>query len=185
MLFLFFIESGPDSGTVPQSTAEAFAAFYEQYLPKIFNYISYRVNDKQVAEDLTSAIFEKALTKFKTFDAEKAAFSTWIFTIARNMLIDHYRNSSKKKEVEKDCAVFITTQYSSTEEDLIKAEDVHKLQSCVARLNKHEQEIIALKFGSEMTNRQIAKMLGLTESNVGITLFRTIRKLRDEFGAAI
>jgi RNA polymerase sigma-70 factor (ECF subfamily) len=182
MLFIFFIESGTDSGKIPRSTAEVFAEFYEQYMPKIFSYISYRVTDKHVAEDLTSSVFEKALTKFNTFDAKKAAFSTWVFTIARNTVIDYYRDNSKKKEIESDTAVFITTQYTSTEDEVVKAEDFKKLKTCLSKLNKHEQEIISLKFSSELTNRKIAQMLGMTESNVGIILFRAIRKLRDGFG---
>jgi RNA polymerase sigma-70 factor (ECF subfamily) len=56
------------------------------------------------------------------------------------------------------------------------------LKTCLSKLDKHEQEIIALKFSSELTNRKIAQMLGMTESNVGIILFRAIRKLRDGFG---
>jgi RNA polymerase sigma factor (sigma-70 family) len=182
MLFVFFIEPEHNSGQVPRSKAEIFGDFYEQYLPKIYNYVSYRITDKQIAEDLTSVIFEKALTNFDSFDDKKASFATWLFTIARNVVIDHYRDNTKKKEIEKDCAVFITTQYTSIEDEVIKAEDFKKLQACLGKLEKHEQEIIALKFSSEFTNRKIAQMLGMTESNVGIILFRAIRKLRDGFG---
>ena len=76
---------------IGQSAAEAFAGFYEQYLPKVYRYISYRISDTHTAEDITSAVFEKALNKFKSFSPEKASFSTWIFTIARNTLTDHFR----------------------------------------------------------------------------------------------
>ena len=67
---------------VVKGTAEVFADFYSQYLPKVFRYISYKVSDTHLAEDLTSTVFEKALTKFKSYQSEKAAFSTWIFRIA-------------------------------------------------------------------------------------------------------
>ena len=71
---------------VVRSTADAFTEFYRVYLPKVFRYISYKIADTHLAEDLTSAVFEKALTKFKSYDENKAAFSTWIFRIARNTL---------------------------------------------------------------------------------------------------
>jgi RNA polymerase sigma-70 factor (ECF subfamily) len=181
MLFIFMIKPGSGAEKVPRSTAIIFAEFYEQYLPKIYNYVSYRVADKFTAEDLTSTVFEKALAKFNTFDAEKASFSTWLFTIARNTVIDHYRVRNKEQNVENESTVFITVQSNSPEEDLVKEEDCRKLKTCVAQLNKQEQEIISLKFGGEMTNRQIAKMLGISDSNVGITLYRSIRKLREGF----
>jgi RNA polymerase sigma-70 factor (ECF subfamily) len=181
MLIIFLIKSSTGPDKVPPSTAAVFAEFYEQYLPKIFNYISYRVTDKYMAEDLTSVVFEKALTKFKSFDVEKASFSTWLFTIAHNTLIDHYRLRTKEQDLEKEKTAFITAQYTSTEEEAVKTEEFKKLKSCISQLNKNEQEIISLKFGGEMTNRQIARMLGISESNVGITIYRTIRKLRDGF----
>ena len=181
MLFILLIKSGTGPDKVPPSTAAAFAEFYEQYLPKVFNYISYRVTDKYMAEDLTSVVFEKALTKFKSFDAEKASFSTWLFTIAHHTVIDHYRLRTKEQGLEKEKVVFIAAEYTSIEEEAVKTEEFKKLRSCLSQLNKTEQEIISLKFGGEMTNRQIARMLGISESNVGIIIYRTIRKLRSGF----
>jgi RNA polymerase sigma factor (sigma-70 family) len=139
------------------------------------------VADKYTAEDLTSVVFEKALTKFKSFDAEKASFSTWLFTIAHNTVIDHYRLMTKERDMEKEKVVFVSAQYESAEEEAVKTEEFKKLRACLSQLNKNEQEIISLKFGAEMTNRQIARMLGISESNVGVTIYRTIRKLRDGF----
>ena len=73
------------------SPRETFAELYEEYLPKVFRYVRYRVNELQVAEDLTSTTFEKALVNFEKYSADRAAFSTWVFSIARNVVIDHYR----------------------------------------------------------------------------------------------
>ena len=69
----------------------------------------------------------------------------------------------------------------STEEEAIRGEEERRLRMLVARLPEQEQEIISLKFGAEMTNRQIAKVLKLSESNVGTILYRSILKLRDSF----
>jgi len=134
-----------------------------------------------MAEDITSAVFEKALTKFQSYSAEKAQFSTWIFSIARNTLIDHYRVNRKNQNVSLDPALPLPAEDMDPEEETVQREEYRLLKQCVSRLSSHEQEIISMKFGAEMTNRQIAKTTGLSESNVGTILFRAVRKLRDNF----
>jgi RNA polymerase sigma factor (sigma-70 family) len=166
---------------IGSSAADVFTELYMEYLPKVYRYINYRITDEHLAEDLTSIVFEKALTKFKTFSSDKAKFSTWIFTIARNTLIDHYRVSHKEKIVQLEDAANPGIPTISPDEESDRAEEILVLQSCLADLSHSEQEIISLKFGAEMTNRQIAKMLSLSESNVGIIIYRAIRKLRDGF----
>lgn len=162
------VQSQPDiiNEKVPRSTAEAFAKLYEQYLPKVFRYINYRVTDTHMAEDLTSVVFEKALTKYTSYNPGKAAFSTWIFSIARNTVIDHYRVTRKEQTVQLDNVTGVSSEKPSPEEAMVRAEELKTLQSCIAQLPHQEQEIISLKFGAAMNNRQIASMLGLGESNV-------------------
>lgn len=180
---MFTKQSQPDikHEEVTRNTAEAFAGLYEQYLPKVFRYISYRVANIHTAEDLTSVVFEKALTRFASYSSEKAAFSTWIFSIARNTVIDHYRMSHKEQTLQLDNLPDPASDKPSPEEEAVRAEELQKLHSCLAQLPQQEQEIISLKFGGEMNNRQIAVMLGLGESNVGTIIYRAVRKLRDSF----
>ncbi|MBN1189589.1 MAG: sigma-70 family RNA polymerase sigma factor [Dehalococcoidales bacterium] len=166
---------------IGDSAAEVFSRFYAEYLPRVFRYVSYRITDNHLAEDITSVIFEKALTNFKSYRAEKASFSTWIFTIARNTLTDHYRKIQKRQTVPLEDPVPDIPSGDSPEDELDRAEEIQILNRCIARLSPVEREIISLKFGAEMTNRQIARTMDLSESNVGIIVFRAVRKLRDNF----
>ena len=161
---------------------ETFAELYEEYLPRVFRYMSYRLNDTSVAEDLTASVFEKALDKFAVYRADKASFSTWLFTIARNTVIDHYRTSSKRQTVHLDKAAEMAETKSSPEEEFSRREERQRLTVCLAVLSTQEQDIVSFKFGSELTSRRIANMIGLSESNVGTILYRAVRKLRDCFG---
>jgi RNA polymerase sigma factor (sigma-70 family) len=179
IFFILLMNSG--AGKAAKSTVEAFTVFYEQYLPKVFKYISYRVTDKFLAEDITSTVFEKALTKFDQYDEEKAAVSTWIFRIARNTLIDHYRANSRAHNVPLEEALENPGGDPSPEQQAEASEESRILHGCVKKLTESEQEIVSLKFSAEMTNRQIAGVLGLSESNVGVILYRAVRKLRKDF----
>lgn len=174
-------EPATDVGKTTASTADLFGQLYEQYLPKVFQYVSFRVGDRHTAEDLTSIVFEKALTKFHNYDSAKAAFATWLFSIARNTVIDHYRASRKEQNWMPDSAANFPARDPSPEDEAVRAEEIRKLRSCLNLLGETEREIISLKFGSEMTNRQIAGILGVTESNVGTIIYRAVRKLRDGF----
>ena len=168
------------SGRPDESGEDVFAELYEQYLPRVFRYISYRVGDVHLAEDLTSDVFMKALKGFSRYRSDKASFSTWLLFIARNTVTDHYRTSDKRQAIPLANAAEMASE-SAPEEEFARQEERRRLQVCLSALPAQEQEIISLKFGAELTNRQIAKMLGLSESNVGTKLYRVIRTLRDGF----
>jgi RNA polymerase sigma factor (sigma-70 family) len=163
------------------NTREMFARLYDENMSKVYRYIYYKVNNRQLAEDLTSEVFEKALVNFSKYNSEKAAFSTWIFTIARNTVIDHYRAQPKVHMVNIEDAAATPSKDPGPEEKAESSEEKQLLHQCIAKLPENEQEIVRLKFTMEMTNRDIAKVLGLTESNVGVMLYRIIKKLRDSF----
>jgi len=168
-----FTESG-------SSTAEVFGRLYERHLQGVFQYIYYRVGNRVTAEDLTSDVFSKALAAFSRYNPEKAAFLTWIFSIARNTIIDYYRRRGKEMQLlkeETESRTLVSPQ--SPEDEASRTEETQKLYQCLAKLRPNEQELISLKFGGEMTNREIAGITGLSESNVGTILCRTMRKLRD------
>jgi RNA polymerase sigma factor (sigma-70 family) len=168
---------------VKQATSirEVFAEFYDEFMPKVFRYIRYKVNDEQTAEDLTSMVFEKALVSLDQYSSDKAAFSTWIFSISRNTMIDYYRTNKIRQQVSLDEAAEVPSREPSPQEEAEREAEHECLRGCLARLSETDQEIIRLKFAAEFNNRQIAKMLGLSESNVGVRLFRAVSRLREDF----
>ncbi len=180
MLF-FFILQGPDR--IDRETAERFARLYDDLFPKVFRYVNYRIVDRHVAEDLTSRTFEKALTKFHRFSADKASFSTWVFSIARNTLIDHFRQAGHNPKDVDDPVLEVSGDASSPEATAMRNEERRELLTYVSRLSGQEQELLSLKFGSGLSNREIAAIKGLGESNVGVILYRSVRKLRDLLAA--
>lgn len=153
-------------------------AVYRQELPRVYNYFRYRLGDNALAEDLTSATFEKAWRAREKYKRDRAAFSTWLFTIARNVAIDHLRTHRAHlsfDELEKIPAS------DSPHETYTRQAELEQLGALLQQLNEHERELIALKYGAERNNREIAQQLGMSESNVGTTLHRVVNKLRKEW----
>lgn len=153
----------------------AFAELYERELPRIYNFFRYRVGDSAVAEDLTSITFEKAWRNRHRYRRNLAKFSTWLYTIARRVAIDHYRQN--KAELPLEHAHHVTDD-SAPEASAQQQDDQQRLFQLLQTLPKREQELIALKYGACLTNREIARATKLRESNVAVILHRTIGRLR-------
>lgn len=168
-------------GEPGETVAAVFARLYEQYLPKVYRFVRFRIEDDATAEDLTSAVFEKALTRFHSYQSQRASFSTWVFVIARNTVIDHFRVSHRDRLVELDGDGPAHPAGPSPEEQAIRQEEFGRLQTCLKQLPAAQQSVISLKFGAHMTNREIARTTGMSESQVGNIVFRAVRRLRDDF----
>jgi RNA polymerase sigma-70 factor (ECF subfamily) len=152
-------------------------AAYKEYLPRVYNFFRYRIGDKSLVEDLTAATFEKAWRGRARFRRDLSAFSTWLFTIARNVSTDHFRKREQNISLE---AVDEPPDPIPLEEIVQRKQDSAKLNSLLAQLPARERELIAFKYGAGLNNREIARLAHLSESNVGTILNRTVEKLRKE-----
>jgi RNA polymerase sigma-70 factor (ECF subfamily) len=153
---------------------------YKEYLPRVYNFFRYRVSDRALAEDLTGSTFEKAWRGRARFRHDLGAFSTWLFTIARNVAIDHFRR--RKQSISLD-QVGERADPISLEETVQRNHDFARLSALLSQLTVRERELVAFKYGAGLTNREIARLTRLSESNVGVILFRVVEKLRIEMDA--
>jgi RNA polymerase sigma-70 factor (ECF subfamily) len=140
-------------------TKEEFASIYEEFSPKLYRYIFYRVDDHSTSEDLISQVFFKALKNLEKFDVKKGKISTWLYTIASHIIIDHYRQDEEYEALE------------DHEEDL--SYQVHlgqnidtkmHLENVMVALQKlplKTQEIITLRIFEELPFVEIAKIIGI------------------------
>lgn len=166
-----------DVSSLPMGTDQydVFSQIYNEYYIKLYKYTLFRVADQYAAEDLVSEIFVKVLDKYNTYNPTKGKFSTWVFAIANNTIINYYKTINRNKVVNWEQ---VDSQYRL--EDLIIEQELKEiLLKAILRLDERQRSIIALKFGANMKNREIAKMLDLTESNVGTILYRALKHLRD------
>lgn len=162
------------------ATEADFEQLYQVELPRIYNFFRYRVGAGQLAEDLTSETFEKAWRNRDRYRRDLAAFSTWLFTIAQRVAIDHLRK--QRVTVSLDEVDYIPME-ENIEALTQKRADFKRLSTLLARLADRDRELVALKYGAGLTNRTIAGLTGLTESNVGVLLHRALQTLRAEWEA--
>ena len=158
-----------------------FAELYDHYFPQVYAYVRYRVEDRMIAEDLTAVVFERALAKIGLYRADEASFATWLFRIARHAVIDHYRKQKVRPQVALEEVSLLVAPEPTPEAWLLREEEFQWLRAHLRELSDREQEMIALKFATGLTNRRIAQVTGLSESNVGVIVHRAIRKLRRKF----
>jgi RNA polymerase sigma-70 factor (ECF subfamily) len=156
----------------------AFAAIYDHYYPRIFNYVRYRIGDQEITEDITAQIFEKALTRINQYAPNRGPLVGWLFGITRHAVRDYLRIQKRRRWLSLD-ALIKRDSADPLPEQLIIQNDLHaQVLGAVSELCDREKDLIALKFGARMTNRQIAVLTELSESNVGVILYRTVHKLR-------
>lgn len=149
---------------------------YAEQLPRVFNFFRYRLGDAAEAEDLTARTFEKAWRARHRYRRDLAGFATWLLTIARNVAIDHLR--ARRRHEPLDTAADVRSPDETPEQHAVQRSDAQRLGALLATLPPRERELIALKYGADMTNRAIARATGLSESNVGTILHRTVESLR-------
>ena len=162
----------------PDALEADFEALYHAELPRIYNFFRYRVGDDALAEDLTAETFEKAWRNRSRYRRDLAAFSTWLFTIARRVAIDHYRRQRAHVPLTDNALLAVD---EALEELAQEREDHARLAVLLARLPDRDRELIALRYGAGLTNRAIAGLTGLTETNVGVILHRAVHGLRDQW----
>ncbi|MGH2619115.1 MAG: RNA polymerase sigma factor [Anaerolineales bacterium] len=150
----------------------------DQFRARIYKYISYRGLDVDEANDLTSEVFERAIQRLASYDPARGAPNTWLFAIARNMLNSHWRAAARRRTLPLEAAEQQPGSDPPPEEVLVRRETRRELTEALSSLDDRERDLIALKFSALITNREIASLTGLTESNVGVILFRAVRKLR-------
>lgn len=147
---------------------------FREELPRVYNYFRYRGFDRPTAEDLASATFEKAWRARDRYRRDRAGVATWLVAIARNTAIDHLRRPRLDVPLEDAAA----RDEATPETEAMRAAERRRLAALVGALPERERELLALKYGAGATNRAIARLTGLGESNVGTILHRTVVALR-------
>ena len=161
----------------PPSSWERFEALYRSSRDDLYAYVATLLRDRAAAEDVTALAFERAYRRRRSFDRRRGEERAWLFGIARNAALDELRRRSRVARLAAEpgeAEDASTGEPDGAEVALRRTAVRHALAGLPAR----EREIVALKFHAGLTNAEIARVLGISESNAGTLLYRTLEKLR-------
>lgn len=163
-----------------QAAPQKFEPLYSYYQPHIYRFVLAKVSQKEIAEDLTSQVFEKALKNIDSFNWQGAPFSAWLYQIAKRVIIDHFRSLKRRNTHNLDEDIQIADQGKSMETNVEEELSHNLIKQVLAELPEREQQVITLKFYSGYTNKLIAQVTKISETNVGTIIYRVIQKLKTE-----
>jgi len=150
--------------------SEALTEICEYYYSKIYNYIFYKVSTREDTEDLTHEVFVKMVKNITTLQGN---IESWLYTIARNLIIDYYRKRENSK-----LGTAMTQEYQETETDFTEYVSGEDLRRQLQKLPQEQQDVVIYKFINDFSNKQIADFLGKTEGAIKSLQFRAVRSLR-------
>ena len=158
----------------PNTGSLAFDALYRSCVDDVHAYAFSLLRDRAAAEDVTALAFERALRKRRSFDRARGDERAWLFGIARNAALDELRRRSRT-------AALVTEPPGEELADPVDddAERRATVRAALASLDPRERELIALKFHAGLSNAEIAKVIGASESAAGTRLHRAVTKLRE------
>ena len=146
---------------------------YAQYYSKVMGYIHARIRNRADAEDLCSDVFEKVQRKLAEFDPAKASVSTWIFTITRNTVIDHYRRSKPTEELDENLSDSL-----EIDESLLNTETLSELAGALRALPEELRDLIVLRYYDGKPLTEVAEIMGLSYGAVKLWHQSALVKIR-------
>lgn len=148
---------------------------YADHLDDVYGFLRYRLARPQDAEDMSQAVFERAARARDRFDPARASPKTWLLTIARNLLIDHFRSTAGKVDVE-----LSALEGDHAHHDTLDLGLSPELSSALQTLRVRDREILALRYGADLPADDIAAITGVSSANVHQILSRSLRRLREQ-----
>ncbi len=155
-----------------------FEALYRSARDDVYAYVATLLRDRAAAEDATALAFERAYRRRRAFDRARGNERAWLFGIARNAALDELRRRRRQATLAvdpEDPAAAEAYAAADGGDDLLRRAVVREALDALA---PRERELVALKFFAGLSNAEIARVLGVSESNAGTLLHRTIAKLR-------
>ena len=161
---------------------EALGRIYDAYYGRIYAYIYHRIGDARLAEDLAADVFLRMLESVKTAKGWQKSLTGWLYRIAHNLVIDHYRRQAKRQGPSLDETILLNHEGLTSHLDQLLTKE--QLRVAIQSLTEEQQQVIMLKFVEDLSNAEVAEILGKTEGAVKALQHRALVSLRRILGGA-
>jgi RNA polymerase sigma-70 factor (ECF subfamily) len=161
-----------------QPTIIELEAQFDALHTAIYKYFYLRGFDPEAAADLTATVFESSLQTRHGYDPRKASLKTWLFTIAHNLAINQWKSRQNQGQVSIDEAGELRARDALPEDRLVHGDEQRELLQALQTLDERAREVVSLKFSARLNNREIAALVGISASNVGVILYRALKQVR-------
>lgn len=169
-----------------QGHSEAFAGLYEAFYDKIYRYVMFKTGDSLEAEDLTEEVFLRMLESIGSFKWQGYPFTSWLFRIAHNLVIDYYRKSGRQKKTSLDDAMRVVgTDGVDVDRKLDIELSIKEVKDAMGGLTQLQQEVLSLRFAGGLSVAETAEAMGKKENAVKALQHAAIKKLRTLLGPAM
>ena len=155
---------------------EAFGQLYDAYMERIYRFVYFRVEDQQTAEDITSQVFLKAWSNLDRFSFNRTPYLAWLYTIAHNAVIDHYRTRKVTTALD-DVQLSQPDHSEAVENDIDLTAEMQSVKTALQALTDDQQKVLTLKFIEGMSNNEIAHQLGKREGAIRALQMRGLQAL--------
>jgi RNA polymerase sigma-70 factor (ECF subfamily) len=162
----------------PTASAEAVGELYDRYQESIFRYIWSRVSNPQLAEDLTGDVFTSVVVNLSKYRYTGAPFKAWLYSIARNLVIDNYRKASSRNQLPIEKAADLSTDEDGPAQIVENQIFIEHIQTALQELTPYKQDVLILRFIVGLPLQEVASILGKTTGSIKITQHRALNKLR-------
>ena len=156
--------------------AEAFGRIYDGYVERIYRFVFFRVDDQQTAEDITSQVFLKAWSNLDRFEFTRTPYIAWLYTIAHNTVIDHYRTRKVTTALE-DVQLSQPDDAEAVENQIDLTVEMKTIKVAMQSLTEDQQQVLHLRFIEGMSNTEIAQQLGKREGAIRALQMRGLQAL--------
>jgi len=157
--------------------SEAFEALYRRAMPRVYGYVATLLRDRAAAEEVTAQAFERAYRRRRSFRPSRGTQEAWLFGIARNAALDELRRRKRHAALETDPEDVHAEDPGDAVDGALRRQAV---RAALGRLAPRERELVALKFAGGLSHEEIGRVLGISASNAGTRLHRTLEKLRKD-----
>lgn len=159
--------------------SEAFGKLYDVYVEKIYRFVFFKVRSRFEAEDITQQVFLKTWQNIKTYKPQKGAgFSSWLYRIARNSVIDHYRTAKDHVDIENLKNDVQFTSVPDMGQGIDRIERFKKIEESLVILTDDERDVIVMKFIEELSNKEIGDVLDKNQGAIRVIQHRALKKLK-------